>query len=137
MMKVETLDINTDIQLLLKQFKLPDIHARYDEQIQFAIDNKLSYREFLYKILKVEEEGKTERLRLRNIKNARFNDLKTMDDFDFSYPDNINQGKVQDLATLSFMDKKENIVFVGPPGVGKSHLVQALGLKACEHGKTV
>jgi DNA replication protein DnaC len=135
--RTETVDINTDIQLLLKQFKLPDIHARYDEEIQAAIDNKLSYRDFLYKLLKVEEEGKIERLRLRNIKNAHFNDLKTIDDFDFTFPESINQSKIQDLATLSFMDKKENIVFIGPPGVGKSHLVTSIGIKACERGKTV
>jgi DNA replication protein DnaC len=136
-LKTETIDINTDIQLLLKQFKLPDMHDRYDKEIQDAIDNKLSYRDFLYKLLKVEEEGKLERLRLKNIKNAHFNDLKTMDDFDFSFPESINQSKIQDLATLSFMDKKENVVFIGPPGVGKSHLVTSLGIKACERGKTV
>ena len=136
-MRTETIDINTDIQLLLKQFKLPDINDRYDEEIQAAIENKLSYREFLYKLLKVEEDGKMERLRLRNIKNAHFNGIKTMEDFDFSFPESIDQSKIKDLATLSFMDKKENLVFIGPPGVGKSHLVTSIGIKACEHGKTV
>ena len=67
-MTAETIDINADIQMLLKQFKLPDIYDRYDEEIQAAIDNKLSHREFLHKLLKVEEGGKIERLRLRNIK---------------------------------------------------------------------
>jgi len=136
-LRTDAMDINTDIQMLLKQFKLPDMNDRYDEEIQAAIENKLSYREFLYKLLKVEEDGKMERLRLRNIKNAHFDSLKTMDDFDFSFPESINQSKIQDFETLSFMDKKENLVFVGPPGVGKSHLVTSIGIKACEHGKTV
>lgn len=136
-MRTESIDINTDIKLLLKQFKLPDIHDRYDEEIKTAIDKKIGYRDFLYKLLKVEEQGKIERLKTRNIKNAHFSDQKTILDFDFSFPDSINQNKIQDLATLGFMDKKENIVFIGPPGVGKSHLSQALGLRACENGNTV
>jgi DNA replication protein DnaC len=135
--KTRTIDINTDIKLLLKQFKLPDIHDRYDEEIEAAIDKKLGYRDFLYKLLKVEEQGKAERVKIRNMKNAHFSDQKTISDFDFSFPDSINQNKIQDLATLSFMDKKENVVFIGPPGVGKSHITNALGIKACENGKTV
>jgi DNA replication protein DnaC len=136
-LKTQSIDINNDIQLLLKQFKLPDIHDKYDEEIQAAIEKNLSYRDFLYRLLKVEEEGKNERLRLRNIKNACFGTLKTIDEFDFSFPDSINQSKIQDLATLSFMDKKENIICIGPPGVGKSHIMTSIGIKACERGKTV
>jgi DNA replication protein DnaC len=135
--KTQTIDINADIKLLLKQFKLPDIYDRYDEEIEAAIDKKLGYRDFLYKLLKVEEQGKVERLKLKNMKKAHFIDQKTISDFDFNFPDDINQSKIQDLSTLSFMDKKENIVFIGPPGVGKSHLGTALGIKACEDGRSV
>ena len=65
-------DMNAEIMALLKQFKLPDIHDKYDEEVQKAIDENLGYREFLYKLLKVEEQGKKERLRLKNIKKCLF-----------------------------------------------------------------
>jgi len=135
-MKNET-SINTDIERLLKQFRLPDIYDRYDEEVNYAIENKIGYREFLYKLLVLEEQGKMERLKMRNIKNACFDAYKTIEDFDFNFPKHINQTKVIDLATLSFMEKKENVVFIGPPGLGKSHLSIAIGIKACENGKSV
>lgn len=135
-LKPESFDMNEEIKLLLKQFKLPDIYEKYDEEVQDAIDKNTGYREFLYKLLKIEEQGKNERLKLKNIKNAHFSDYKTIDDFNFNFPKSINQSKIKDLATLSFMDKRENIIFIGPPGVGKSHLATALGITACEEGKT-
>jgi DNA replication protein DnaC len=136
-MTVKVNQLNTEIRSLLKQFKLPDIYEKYDEEVQAAIDKKLGYREFLYRLLKIEEEGKKKRLKERNIKKACFDGYKTIEDFDFNFPNSINQPKILDLSTLSFMDKSENLVFVGPPGVGKSHLAVSLGLKACESGKSV
>lgn len=133
----KTIELNTEIRNLLKQFKLPDIYDKYDEEIQAAIDKNVGYREFLHRLLKIEEEGKRRRLKERNIKKACFDRLKTIEDFDFNFPHSINQSKVLDLTTLSFMDKNENLVFIGPPGVGKSHLAVAIGIKACELGKSV
>lgn len=130
-------DLNFEISTLLKQFKLPDMYERYEEIVQAAIDNNTGYREFLHSLLKIEEEGKKKRLAEKNIKKARFDRLKTIEDFDFSFPSSISQSRILDLATLSFMDKNENLVFIGPPGVGKSHLAIALGIKACEKGKSV
>jgi DNA replication protein DnaC len=129
--------MNSEINRLLKQFKLPDIHDRYDDEVQAAVENNIGHREFLYKILKVEEQGKMDRLRIKNIKNAHFDSQKTIDEFDFNFPENINKTEVIDLLTLSFMDKKENIIFIGPPGLGKSHLSVSIGMKACEKGKSV
>lgn len=129
--------MNTEINRLLKQFKLPDMYDRYSDEVQSAVENNIGHREFLYKLLKVEEQGKMNRLRIRNIKNAHFDSQKTIEDFDFNFPKNINKTEVIDLITLSFMDKKENIVFIGPPGLGKSHLSVSIGMKACEKGKSV
>lgn len=126
-----------EIKRLLKRFKLPDILNKYEEVIASAIEEQISYREFLYNLLNLEEKGLKERLRVRNIKNANFESCKTLNDFDFSFPRSINQDKVKDLATLRFIDKNENIVFLGPPGVGKSHLAEAIGIKACEGGRSV
>ena len=117
-MKCETSEINSEINRLLKQFKLPDMHDRYDDEVQTAVENNIGHREFLYKILKVEEQGKMDRLRIRNIKNAHFDSQKTIEEFDFNFPEYINKTEVIDLFTLSFMDKKENIIFIGPPGLG-------------------
>lgn len=136
-MTAKAKDLNVEIRSLLKQFKLPDIYERYDEEIQNAIEKNIGYREFLYKLLKVEEQGKKERLAQRNIKKACFDGHKTIESFDFHFPKSINQSKVLDLTTLSFMEKNENLVFIGPPGVGKSHLAEGIGIKACQCGKSV
>lgn len=130
-------ELNLEIRSLLKQFKLPDIYEKYDAEVQVAIDNNIGYREFLYRLLKIEEEGKKKRLTERNIKKACFDRLKSIEGFDFDFPNSINKSRILDLSTLSFMDKNENLVFIGPPGVGKSHLAAAIGLKACEKGKSV
>ena len=129
--------MNSEITRLLKQFKLPDIHDRYGDEVKAAVENNIGHREFLYKLLKIEEQGKMDRLRIRNIKNAHFDGQKTIEEFDFNFPENINKTEVIDLTTLSFMDKRENIVFIGPPGLGKSHLSVSIGMKACEKGKSV
>lgn len=128
---------NKYIEKMLKRFKLLDIKESYEQQIQLAIEKKLSYREFLINLLLIEEQGKKERLKERNIKAAKFEGIKTLEEFNFSFQKSININKIKDLETLNFLEKKENIILIGPPGVGKSHIATALGVKACEHGKKV
>ncbi|MBM7616352.1 IS21-like element helper ATPase IstB [Alkaliphilus hydrothermalis] len=128
---------NVYLENLLKKFKLLDIRDKYEEEIQLAIEKNLSYREFLANLLMIEEMGKKERLKMRNVKAANFESLKTLDQFDFSFPKTINMAKIKDLQTLTFLEKKENVILIGPPGVGKSHIATSLGIRACEEGKKV
>lgn len=128
--------INTSpdhIKLLLKQFKLLDIQANYENEINYAIENNLGHREFLARLLEIEAEGKRERNAERNIKAARFEGIKTLEGFDFTFPDKINESKIRDLETLSFINNKENVILIGPPGVGKSHISISLGVLACRN----
>ena len=134
---VKNISVDKKIKELLKEFKLPDISRSYEEEIEKSLQNNISYREFLYNLLKIEEEGKFNRLKERNLKAAKFENFKTIDDFNFDYPETNILSKIKNLEDLSFVDKGENVVFIGPPGVGKSHLSTALGIKACEKGKKV
>lgn len=128
---------NAQIEDLLKKFKLLDIKERFEEEIQVAIEEKLSYREFLVNLLIIEEKGKKERRKERNIKAANFENIKTLQEFKFSFPKTINTAKIKDLETLIFLEKNENVILIGPPGVGKSHIATALGIRACAEGKRV
>lgn len=134
---MKNISVDKKIKELLKEFKLPDISRSYEEEIKKSLENNISYREFLYNLLKIEEEGKFNRLKERNLKAAKFENFKTIDDFNFDYPETNILSKIKNLEDLSFVDKGENVVFIGPPGVGKSHLSTALGIKSCEKGKKV
>ena len=71
------------------------------------------------------------------IKSARFPILKSLDDFDYAFQTSVNRKKLEELASLRFIDNKENVLFLGPPGVGKTHLAIGLGAKACQTGYKV
>lgn len=125
------------IQTQLKRFKLVDMRENVDEIIQEAITKNLGYKEFLIKLIQVEEEGKKRRLTEKLILKAGFDYLKTLDDIDYAFNDQIQHQKIRELGTLSFMEKRENIIIIGPPGVGKSMIATGIGLNACKAGKTV
>ncbi len=125
------------IQTQLKRFKLVDMRENGDEIIQDAITKNLGYKEFLIKLIQVEEEGKKRRLTEKLILKAGFNYLKTLDDIDYAFNDQIQHQKIRELGTLAFMEKQENIIIIGPPGVGKSMIATGIGLNACKAGKTV
>lgn len=94
-----------------------------------------SYEEFLLKLLKALHEDREEKRRIRNLNNAGFLVVKSLDDYDFSqmrFPDGL---RLQDLESLSFMDRKENLILYGSVGTGKTHLSVALGVKAINKGK--
>lgn len=99
-----------------------------------AVDDRLTHSDFLLRLLQDEidrRESKQLQLRLRR---AAFDCSKSLEDFDFNFNPRIHKARIIDLATCSFIEKKENVLVVGPTGVGKSHIAQALGHRACRAG---
>ncbi len=121
----------------LKDFKLVDMRENYQEIIDEAIKEKLGYKDFLIKLIQTEEEGKGKRLTERLTIKAGFDFIKTLDDIEYKFNESINYQKVKELGTLSFMERRENIIIIGPPGVGKSMIATGIGINACRAGKTV
>ena len=121
----------------LKLFKLVDMRERYQEIIDEAINQSLGYKDFLIRLIQAEEAGKHKRLAERLTLKAGFDFIKTLDDIEYNFNESINYQKVRELGTLSFMEKNENIIIIGPPGVGKSMIATGIGINACNAGKTV
>ncbi len=102
---------------------------------ELLTSNKFSdpkYIEFLNLILSEESNFIMRRKNMMNIKLASFLSIKKIEEFDFSFQPNLNQNKILELATLDFIQKKQNIIFVGNFGVGKVHLSISIGIKAIE-----
>ncbi|MEW6686416.1 MAG: IS21-like element helper ATPase IstB, partial [Candidatus Edwardsbacteria bacterium] len=88
--------------------------------------------EFIEGLVEEEIAFKTEKSIKHKLNRAKFPYIKTLDTFDFSFQPSISKKKILELTNLSFIDRKENVIFLGPPGVGKTHLAIAVGVKACE-----
>lgn len=122
---------------LLKKLRMSGVLQTLELRTTQAVDDSLSHSEFLYRLLADEVErrdGKQLDMRLRK---ASFEHGRTLEDFDFHFNPEIPKAKVVDLATCQFVARRENVLLVGQAGVGKSHLAQALGHRACKAGHTV
>lgn len=127
-------------ELLLKNLDylgLTKIKRVIDEMAADAAKKSLEPMEFFSRLIEAEANARRERAINRKIKNARFPVIKSVDDFDWEAPKKINRDLVRFLFRLDFIEKRENIAFLGSAGVGKSHLMSALGYHACKHGHTV
>lgn len=118
----------------LKRLKLRHIRDRLEEFNEIALQEEPSYIDFLAYLMQEEVDGREETQQERRLKAAKFPALRTLQDFDFAFQTSVSQQTVRDLASLEFIKAKENLVLVGPPGVGKSHLAIALGLEAVYAG---
>ena len=105
--------------------------------MQEANGNQLSHKEFLELLLQDEILVRKERAFKRNLKRADFRDLKSIEDFDFSFNPNISRSEIYQFATGQFIKEQQDILFIDPPGVGKSHLAQAIGYNAVKRGMYV
>ena len=112
---------------------LRNTHENIDEYLGNAIDNKVSITEFLDLIFEREAKAKVNRSVENQIKMAGFPARKTFELYDFDFQPNLDTDMIDDLRTLRFIGNNENIIFLGTPGVGKTHLAIALGISAIEN----
>ena len=122
------------LQTALKRLRLSGLAQSLDVRLQEASGNSLSHAEFLELALQDELAVRNERLINRRIKTASFRELRTLEDFDFSFNPSIKKKQVYELATCRFIRENRPVLCLGPPGTGKSHLVQAIGYQAIKAG---
>ena len=122
------------INEVLDQLMYLRLKSAYTFLKELHINDGISQNELkgLYKVLKKEVEAKEENNRLYNVKVAGFPFLRTVDDYDFEFQPNISEQKLRELCTLGFLERSENVVFLGPSGVGKTHLATAIGVAAAK-----
>ena len=101
--------------------------------LERAVAENLNIVEVLDHIFSEEAKSKRKRAYEKQIQMSGFPIKKTLDDFDFSFQPSIDKRQIDELATMRFLENGENVVFLGPPGVGKTHLASALGLVAAQH----
>ena len=114
--------------------KLPWIRENYEPLITQAAQKSWSHVEFLSRLIEGETNLRTNRGTERRIKAARLPVLKTMEQFDWTWPKKINRPQIQNLLRLQFIKKKGNVILLGGVGLGKTHLAIALGYQACLEG---
>jgi DNA replication protein DnaC len=122
------------MQTALKKLRLSGMAQSLEVRLQEAAGNGLNHTEFLELILQDELAIRAERLINRRIKAAAFRELKTLEDFDWQFNPSIKKKQIYDLATCRFVRENRSVLFLGPPGIGKSHLVQAIGYQAIKAG---
>lgn len=121
----------------LKQLRLSGLAGSLSVRIEEAQANRLAHAEFLELVLRDELAVRRERQIERRIKAAAFREPKTLEDFDWDFNRSIKRKAVFDLAAGGFVRQKRDVLLVGPPGVGKSHLAQAIGLAVAKAGLSV
>ncbi len=129
--------MNESIATTLRVLRLSGLAETLDVRLQEAAGNGLTHLEFLELLLQDELAVRKQRLLDRRTKSAGFRDQKTLEDFDWTFNTSIKRSQVFDLASCRFVKEARDVLLVGPPGVGKSHIVEALGHHAIRMGHTV
>jgi DNA replication protein DnaC len=129
--------MNDPLRSALKKLRLSGLLEGLEVRLQEAAGHGLSHLEFLELILQDELAVRSDRQLQRRVKAALFRELKPLDQFDWSFNPSVKKKQVLDLATCRFVREKRDVLWLGPPGVGKSFLVQAVGYQAIKAGHAV
>jgi DNA replication protein DnaC len=129
--------MNDTLARTLRQLRLSGLLGSLEVRLHEAQSHSLNHAEFLELILQDELAVRGDRQLQRRLKAALFRELKVLDDFDWSFNPSISRKQIYELATCRFVREARDVLFLGPPGVGKSFLVQALGYQAVKVGFTV
>jgi DNA replication protein DnaC len=119
---------------LCELLNLPFVAEAYSGAAQDAAQQETAYSDFLEGLLKTEAAGRSVRKQNMLTRMAGFPAIKTLDDFDYEFVPGVKRSQIEELAGLSFVARNENVVLVGPSGVGKTHLAMALGYRATQAG---
>lgn len=122
------------IQKRLREFKLSGIVANLEERLSFATKNQIGYLEFLELLCEDEINNRSNNSYKKRLAKAKMPARKTLEDFDFLFQPSINKKQVNDAYTCQFIREHMNLIFIGNPGTGKSHLSIAIGLNAIAKG---
>ncbi len=119
------------------QLKLAHLEAALPQVLEEARTHSWTYETFLERALCAEVEGREQKALARRLKSARLPTKKTLDGFDFSFQPSLSERRLRELADLSFVRTCTNVIFLGPPGTGKTHLSLALAQQALAAGHSV
>ena len=127
----------TELDEHLCYLKLVYMSENYESLAKKAAQKQWTHVNYLTELTTAEANQKKDRATTRRIRTARFPQIKTLEQFKWSWPQKINQLQVKNLFRLKFIDEKSNVIFLGGVGLGKTHLATALGYHACLKGHTV
>jgi DNA replication protein DnaC len=126
-----------ELLTLLERLKMDHLEAQLDAVCEQAAQREVDYKSFLAQALETEWQGRHRRGIEVRLRQSRFPWVKSLEQFDFDFQPSLDRRQVRELAGLSFVERAHNVVILGPPGVGKTHLAVGLGVKAVEAGYSV
>ena len=121
----------------LKSLRLPTVLREYSNLAKQAAAEGLDHVQFLARLIELEMIDRERRMIERRIKAAKFPAVKSLDSFDFKAIPALNKMQVLELARCEWIDRRENVIALGPSGTGKTHIALGLGLSACQKGLSV
>ena len=131
------MSVNTELVPVLKKLRLSGVLNTLDLRTREAVDDDLSHSEFLFRLCSDEIERRDAKQMELRLRRASFESTKSLEDFDWSFNPKISKAKIIDLATCHFVERQGNAILIGPTGVGKSFIAQAIGTRACRAGHSV
>jgi len=126
------MELSENIENQCKELQLPMLNEHHHELSNRAAKEGWKYSEYLYELLKLEADSRAVRSRATLTKLAGFPTIKTLEQFDFDFTVGVNRRQIEELSTLEFVKRKENIILLGQSGVGKTHLAIALAYQAVQ-----
>jgi DNA replication protein DnaC len=127
----------SEVAFLSRALKAPRIRQTAESLAQRAKEESWDYEAYLAAVLAEEVNARESHGGSNRVRSARFPQTKTLDDFDFGFQRSVKQDEIRHLAQLDFLREKSNVIFLGPPGTGKTHLSIALGVQAARRGYRV